>query len=226
MQKTKAAFQEASRAQMSLLAPLEKKCLIWLAQHAPGWINSDHLTALGLASLAGAGLSYWYARWNSAGLALVIAFLVLNWLGDSLDGTLARVRNQQRPRYGFYIDHVVDAFGTFFLLGGLALSGYMSERIAIGLLIVYFMLSIEVYLATYTLGTFHLSFWKFSPTELRILLMIGNVALFYRPVVRLFGGSYLLFDVGGAIGILGMSLMLVTAVAKHTAALYRAEPIP
>jgi archaetidylinositol phosphate synthase len=226
MQKTKAAFQEASREQMSLLAPLEKKCLIWMARHAPRWINSDHLTVLGLISLAGAGLSYWYARWNSAGLLLVIALLVLNWLGDSLDGTLARVRNQQRPRYGFYVDHVVDAFGTFFLLGGLALSGYMSERIAIGLLIAYFMLTIEVYLATYTLGTFHLSFWKFSPTELRILLMIGNIALFYRPVVRLFGDPYLLFDVGGAIGIVGMGLMLLTSVAKHTAALYRAEPIP
>ncbi len=211
---------------MSLLAPLEKKCLIWMARRAPRWINSDHLTALGLLSLAGAGISYWYARFNPAGLLLVIAFLVLNWLGDSLDGTLARVRNQQRPRYGFYVDHVVDAFGTFFLLGGLALSGFMSERVAVGLLIVYFMLSIEVYLATYTLGTFHLSFWKFSPTELRILLMIGNVALFYRPVVRLFGDSYLLFDVGGTIGIAGMALMLITAVAKHTAALYRAEPMP
>jgi len=222
----KAEFQEASRAQLSLLAPLEKKALIWLARHAPGWINSDHLTALGLASLAGAGLSYWFARWNTAGLWLVILFLSLNWLGDSLDGTLARVRNQQRPRYGFYVDHVVDAFGTFFLLAGLALSGYMSERVAAGLLIAYFMLSIEVYLATYTLGTFHLSFWKFSPTELRVLLMIGNIALLYRPVVSIFGGFYLLFDVGGVVGIIGMVLMLVMAVARHTAALYRAEPIP
>jgi phosphatidylglycerophosphate synthase len=225
MEKT-AAFQEAGRAQLSLLAPLEKKCLIWLARHAPRWINSDHLTALGLVSLAGAGLSYWYASRNSAGLLLVIVFLVLNWLGDSLDGTLARVRNRQRPRYGFYVDHVVDAFGTFFLLGGLALSGYMSERVAVGLLIAYFMLSIEVYLATYTLGTFHLSFWKMSPTELRLLLMIGNVTLLYWPVVRLFGSSYLLFDVGGVIGIAGIGLMLLTAVARHTAALYRAEPIP
>jgi phosphatidylglycerophosphate synthase len=224
MQKTE--FQEAGRAQLSLLAPLEKKCLIWLAHHTPGWINSDHLTALGLASLAGAGLSYWFARSNPAGLLWVIVFLALNWLGDSLDGTLARVRNQQRPRYGFYVDHVVDAFGTFFLLGGLGLSGYMSERIATALLIAYFMLSIEVYLATYTLGTFHLSFWKFSPTELRILLAIGNLALLYRPVVHLFGGSYLLFDVGGAAGVAGIALMLVTAVAKHTVALYRAEPIP
>jgi phosphatidylglycerophosphate synthase len=222
----KSGFQEAGRAQLSLLAPLEKKCLIWLARHTPRWINSDHLTALGLASLAGAGLSYWYARSNPAGLLWVIVFLALNWLGDSLDGTLARVRNQQRPRYGFYVDHVVDAFGTFFLVAGLGLSGYMSERIAITLLIAYFMLSIEVYLATYTLGTFHLSFWKFSPTELRILLAIGNIALLYRPVVHLFGGSYLLFDVGGAAGVAGMALMLVTSVAKHTVALYRAEPIP
>ena len=209
----KGAFQDASRAQESLLAPLEKKCLIWLARRTPRWINSDHLTALGLAALAGAGLSYWYSRWNTNGLLLVILCLALNWLGDSLDGTLARVRNQQRPRYGFYIDHVVDAFGTFFLLAGMALSGYMSERIAAGLLIAYFMLSIEVYLATYTLGTFHLSFWKFSPTELRILLMIGNLALLRRPIVHFFGGSHLLFNVGGAVGIAGMALMLLTAVA-------------
>src|ERR1700680_4795042 len=222
----KSGFQEAGRAQLSLLAPLEKKCLIWLARHTPRPINSDHLTALGLASLAGAGLSYWYAGSNPAGLLWVIVFLALNWLGDSLDGTLARVRNQQRPRYGFYLDHVVDAFGTFFLLAGLGLSGYMSERIAITLLIAYFMLSIEVYLATYTLGTFHLSFWKFSPTELRILLAIGNIALFYRPVVHLLGGSYRLFDVRGAVGIAGMAIMLVTAVIRHTILLYRAERLP
>ncbi len=216
-------FQEAGRAQLSLLAPLEKKCLVWLAHRTPARIHSDHLTLLGLAALLGAGLSYAYARSNRAGLLLVILCLLLNWLGDSLDGTLARVRNRQRPRYGFYVDHVVDAFGTLFLLAGLGLSGYMTSWIAAGLLVAYFMLSIEVYLATYTLGTFHLSFWKLSPTELRILLMIGNVALFWRPVVRIFGARYLLFDVGGAIGIAGMILMLLTAVARHTAALYRLE---
>jgi phosphatidylglycerophosphate synthase len=150
----------------------------------------------------------------------------VNWFGDSLDGTLARVRNRQRPRYGFYVDHVTDAFGTFFLVGGLALSGYMSPLIAAGVLVAYFMLSIEVYLATYTLGTFHLSFWKFSPTELRILLAVGNVALLFRPVVRLLGGQYLLFDVGGAIAMGGMALMLVWAALRHTRALYEAERIP
>src|SRR5438128_2324813 len=84
-----------------------------------------------------------------AGLLLVILFFVLNWFGDSLDGTLARVRNRQRPRYGFYLDHVLDACGSVFVFAGLALSGYMSERIAVGLLVAYFLLSIEVYLATY-----------------------------------------------------------------------------
>lgn len=222
----KAQFREADRAQVSLLAPLEKKCLIWMAHRTPRWVNSDHLTALGLIALLGAGMSYWYARWNQNGLLLVIAFLALNWLGDSLDGTLARVRNRQRPRYGFYVDHVVDAFGTLFLLGGLGLSGYMSEGVAAGLLVAYFMLSIEVYLATYTIGTFHLSFWKFSPTELRILLAIGNGVLLYRPMVHLAGETYRLFDVGGIVGIAGMALMLISAVIRHTVYLYRSERLP
>src|ERR1700674_5183047 len=171
----KSGFQEAGRAQLSLLAPLEKKCLIWLARHAPDWINSDHLTALGLASLAGAGLSYWYARSNPAGLLWVIVFLALNWLGDSLDGTLARVRHQQRPRYGFYIDHVVDLVGTLFLLGGLGLSGHMSPLIALGLLAAYLMLCAETFLAMHASGTFRMSYFKIGPTELRILLAIGSL---------------------------------------------------
>ncbi|MGO9227662.1 MAG: CDP-alcohol phosphatidyltransferase family protein [Bryobacteraceae bacterium] len=221
-----ARFQEASRAQVSFLAPIEKRCLMWLARRTPAWINSDHLTALGLISLAGAGLSYWYARSNQAGLLLAIVWLALNWLGDSLDGTLARVRECQRPRYGFYVDHMVDALGTFFLLGGMALSGYMTPSVAGGLTVVYFLLSIEVYLATYTIGTFHISFWKFSPTEPRILLMIGNVALLFRPMARIAGRSWPLFDFGGVIGICGMAAMLVVAVARHTAYLYRAEPLP
>jgi len=221
-----ARFQEASRAQVSILAPIEKRCLIWLARRTPAWINSDHLTALGLISLAGAGLSYWYARTNRVGLPLASVCLALNWLGDSLDGTLARVRECQRPRYGFYVDHMVDALGTFFLLGGMALSGYMSPAIAAGLLVAYFLLSIEVYLATYTIGTFHISFWKFSPTELRILLMIGNVALLYRPLARIGSHVWPLFDFGGVIGIFGMAAMLVVAVVRHTVYLYRAEPLP
>ena len=220
---TERPFRDAARSHDSLTARVEKATLIWLAQRTPRWINSDHLTALGLLSMLGAGLSYWYAATNSLALLGVIGFLALNWLGDSLDGTLARVRNRQRPRYGFYVDHVVDALGALFLLGGLALSGFMSERIALGLLIAYLLLSIEVYLATYTLGTFHISFWKFSPTELRILLAIGNLALVWRPGAHLAGTNWSLFDIGGAVGIAGMGLMLAVAVARHTRTLYAAE---
>src|SRR5208282_4790520 len=147
----------------------------------------------------------WYSRHSRIGLVLAIVFFVLNWFGDSLDGTLARVRNRQRPRYGFYLDHVLDAFGSVFIFAGLALSGYMSERIAIGLLVAYLLLSIEVYLTTHTIGEFHLSFAAFSPTELRLLLIAGNIALLFKPLVLLAGKPFLLFDVGGAIGIAGLA---------------------
>jgi len=219
-------FREAGREQESLLAPLEKKLLIRMAHATPRWISSDHLTLLGFVSMFCAGLCYWLARWNRYMLLVVILWLAANWLGDSLDGTLARVRNRQRPRYGFYVDHMTDAFGTFFLVGGMGASGYMSPPVAAGLLIVYFMMSIQAYLTTYALGTFQLSYWKFSPTELRILLVAGNVALLYRPVASLFGYRFLLFDAGGIIGIVGMSLMLIVSSIRNTRTLYEAERLP
>src|SRR5580700_7740784 len=202
------AFIPATRLQQSFVAAAEKKTVVWLAERTPNWINSDHLTLMGFVAQCLAGVCYAMARWNRYTLLLGIVFLALHWLGDSLDGTLARVRNCQRPRYGFYVDHVVDAFGALFVLGGLALSGFMSERIALGLLIAYLMLSIEVYLATYALGTFQISFWKFSPTELRILLAIGSIVLVWRPDAHLQGTDWRLFDVGGAAGMLGMGVML------------------
>ena len=219
-------FREAKRTQESFLASMEKKTLLWLAARTPGWINSDHLTALGLLAMAAAGAGYWWSRTNTSGLLVVILGLAVNWLGDSLDGTLARVRNCPRPRYGFYVDHIVDAFGALFLLGGLALSGYMSSLIAIGLLIAYLLLSIEVYLASYTLGDFKISYFKMSPTELRILLSFGNMVLLYKSVVHLFGRAYKLFDVAGAVGITGMMMVLVISVIRNTAKLYRREPLP
>jgi archaetidylinositol phosphate synthase len=219
-------FREAKRIQQSFLAAVEKKTLLWLAARTPSWINSDHLTVLGLAAMAAAGAGYWWSRTNRAGLVVVILCLAVNWLGDSLDGTLARFRNCPRPRYGFYVDHVVDAFSAFFLLGGLALSGYMSPWVALGLLIAYLMLSIEVYLASYTLGDFKISYFKMGPTELRLLLSIGNLALLWKSMVHLAGRSYRLFDVGGSIGISGMLLILLISVAQNTARLYRREPLP
>jgi hypothetical protein len=110
-------------------------------------------------------------------------------------------------------------------MGGLALSGYMHPRIAIGLLLAFLMLSIQSYLATHALGEFRLSFWRFGPTELRILLAVGNLALLWRPVAHVFGGKYRLFDVGGAIGLVGMGLMLVFFTAQNMIRLHREERI-
>jgi phosphatidylglycerophosphate synthase len=220
-------FRDAERKQVSMLAAAEKKTLVWLAGRLPAWVNSDHLTLLGFAAMFAAGLLYWVASWDRRALIGVIAALAVNWFGDSLDGTLARVRNRLRPRYGFYVDHVTDAIGTFFLMGGLALSGYMNPFIALGLLIAYLLLSIEVYLTTYTIGKFHLSFWSFGPTELRLLLCLGNLAIFLRgPAAKLVGREFLLFDIGGICGIVGMSAMLVWTALRHTRQLYEAERLP
>ncbi|MBZ5552665.1 MAG: CDP-alcohol phosphatidyltransferase family protein [Acidobacteriia bacterium] len=196
-----------------------------MAHRMPRWVNSDHLTVLGSLGMLLTGISYWLARWNRYALLLAIFWLAVNWFGDSLDGTLARVRNQQRPRYGFYVDHVVDTFGAFFLLTGLALSGYMHWKVAMGLLIAFYGISIEVYLAAYTVGVFHLSHWKFGPTELRILLAIGNVVLLYHPMATVLGRRYPLFDVGGVVGIFGIVVMMIAGVIRNTRTLYRAEPL-
>jgi archaetidylinositol phosphate synthase len=123
------AFREAERKQLSLLAAAEKKTLIWLAHRMPTWVNSDHLTLLGFVAMFLAGAFYAAAAIDRRALVLVIAALAVNWFGDSLDGTLARVRNRLRPRYGFYVDHITDAIGTSFLMGGLALSGYMHPEL-------------------------------------------------------------------------------------------------
>ena len=214
------------RVQESWVASAEKRALLWLAARTPNRIGPDHLTALGLAAQIGAGVCYALAAWNRHALLAVIACLALNWLGDSLDGTLARVRQRQRPRYGFYVDHMVDSFGALALMGGLALSGYMHAWIAIGLLVAFLMLSVQSYLATYALGEFRISFWRFGPTELRILLAVGNLALFWKPVVHFLGGQFRLFDVGGAIGLAGMSVMVVAFTVENTIRLYREERIP
>ena len=179
-----------------------------------------------MAAQIGAGACYALASRNRCALLGVVVCLALNWLGDSLDGTLARVRQRLRPRCGFYVDHMVDSFGAVALMGGLALSGYMHPWIAIGLLVAFLMLSIQSYLATHALGEFRISFWRFGPTELRILLAIGNLALFWKPLVHVFGGLYRLFDVGGAIGLAGMALMVVVFTLQNTSRLYREERIP
>lgn len=218
-----AKFLEAKRVIESPLATLEKKTLRWIAERLPGWVSSDHLTALGFLAMLGAGLSFWLSAYHRGGLVMVVVMLAVNWFGDSLDGTLARVRNRQRPRYGFYVDHIIDAFGIIFLMTGLGLSGHMSWPIAMGIVIGYFLISIEVYLATYTLRRFQITFAGFGPTELRIVLSIGTLALWDRPTVAFAGGNYPLFDFSGAIAILGMVTIATISAIRNARALYLAE---
>ena len=217
-------FRDAAREQTSILAPLERAALRGLARRMPAWVNSDHLSVLGLVGMIGAGACYAASKHHPLVLHLVNAFVFLNWFGDSLDGTLARYRDRQRPRYGFYVDHIIDTFGALFLLFGIALSGYMSERVAAAVLIVYLMLAINSYLAAYSIGIFKLSQWKLGPTELRLIMMIGNVFLIYRP--RVYHRRYLLFDVGGVVAVIGMGLMLVVLSIQHTYTLYKLERLP
>jgi len=219
------SFASALRVQQSLSSGVEKRILRWLAERTPAAINSDHLTILGFAAQFLAGASYALAARNKYALLAATLFIAINWLGDSLDGTLARYRDQQRPRYGFYVDHIMDTFGAGFLMCGLAVSGYLHWTVAIGMLVVFLMLSIEVYLATYTLGQFQLSYWIFGPTEMRLLLAAGNITLLFRPTTRILGHVLQLFDVGGSIAIAAMGVMLVVSTLRHTAMLYRQETI-
>jgi phosphatidylglycerophosphate synthase len=216
-------FRQATRIHGSFLAAAEKRALIWMAERMPGRVNSDHLTLVGFAGQIATAVCYALAAYDRRMLLAAGVCLAVNWFGDSLDGTVARIRQQQRPRYGFYVDHIIDSIGAVAMMGGLALSGYMHSVIAIGLLITFLLLSIQSYLATYTLGEFHLSLWHFGPTELRVLLVAGNLATFrWEWVIH---GRYRLFDIGGAIGLAVMLSMLVVVCAKNTVRLHREERI-
>ena len=219
-------FANARRVNRSLTAHFEKRALTWMAERTPRWVTSDQLTVLGLAAQIGAGGFYVLSAYNQYWLVGVIACIVLNWFGDSMDGTLARVRNQQRPRYGFYIDHMVDIFGATALMCGLGLSGFVHWPVAIAMLVAFLLLSAESYLATYTLSCFQMSQGVFGPTEIRILLIIGNIALLRSPYATVFGHTYLLFDLGGVIAAVAMTGMALTITVRHTAELYRQEPLP
>jgi archaetidylinositol phosphate synthase len=175
--------------------------------------------------MAGVGVSFWLTGPQPAvGVPLVVACLVLNWFGDSMDGTLARVRNRQRPRYGFYLDHVIDIAGTAMMLAGLALSGHMDPLIAAVTLAAWLLVMGESFLATWARSLFRMSFLWFGPTELRILIAIGALKLLGGGMVGPFGlGPYRLFDVGGLCASAGLVVVFVINAVRNAAALYREE---
>ena len=211
----------------SVLAEAEKQLLVWLAHRLPRWVNADHLTALGALGTMAAGAAFAAAAWDRRALLLVPLMLAVNWFGDSLDGTVARVRGHQRPRYGYYLDHAVDLVNATALFAGMAFSGLMDPRLGLALLVGYVLLCAESFLATHAVGVFRISFSGVGPTELRILLSIGALAAITRPVVSPFGfGPVALFDLGGAISVAGMAVAFAVSTWRNARTLYRAEPLP
>lgn len=224
-------YTPALRIHRSLTAAAERRLLEHLARHTPRAITSDHLTALGLSAQIAAGAFYALAHHHRLALLAVNACILLNWLGDSLDGTLARVRHRQRPRFGFYVDHITDLFGATALLSGLALSGLAHPLTAAAMLLGFLLLSAESFLATHTLARFEMSQFLFGPTELRLLLIAANLAILRSPYAHIpfapfAARSVLLFDLGGLIAAACMLTLAITLAARHTAQLFRAEPLP
>jgi phosphatidylglycerophosphate synthase len=219
-------YREAKRVHTSVLAAAEKRCLIWMAQRLPRAVNSDHLTFLAALAMAAAGLCYGIGPASAWAMVTAIGLLAVNWFGDSLDGTVARVRHHERPRYGFYVDHVLDALGIMFLLIGFSVGGFMTPIVAAGFLLAYYLLMVEIALATHAVGTFRISFWKFGPTELRILLAVGTLQLLRSPSVSLFGERWLLFDVGGIVATAALVITFVVSAIRNGRLLYRLEPLP
>ena len=214
------------REHRSLLASVERQLLIAIARRLPPWISSDQLTLLGLVSMPAAGLAFAAVRstpWNAALFALALA---ANWFGDSLDGTLARVRQQPRPNYGYYVDHVIDLGGTAALIAGVAASGLLHPSIAIAMLAAYLLVSAETYLATHAVGVFRLSFGGIGPTELRILLAAGAVYVSRHPWVDVAGRRVLLLDVSALIATIGLVIVFIVSAIRTTRTLYLAEPLP
>ena len=216
-------FRPAVRLQGNVLARIEKRTLVKLAGWMPAWVNSDHLTLLGFLGMALAGVCYFSARFYPSALVGAVIFLGVNWFGDSLDGTLARVRNRQRPRYGFYVDHMMDTFGVLCLIGGLGMSGYMTDRVALVLVIAYFLVSIELYLATYAVRVFRLSFGVFGPTELRIVLGAGTLVLLKKSTVNIAAHTYLLCDVAAVVAIAVLIGCAIYSTVQNTIRLYNEE---
>ncbi len=216
-----------TRENLGLLARLEKNVLLWMAVRLPRAINSDHLSALGLASMGGAALSFALVPYHPAGAAAgVVVALAANWFGDSLDGTVARVRQQQRPCYGFYVDHVIDLAGTTLLLTGIGFSGLMHPMLAAALLGTYLLVCAESFLATHAVGLFRMSFLGVGPTELRIVLAAGAIRAAISPSTSIGGTPLLVFDIGGAVAMAGLLTAFVVSAARNTRALYLAEPMP
>jgi phosphatidylglycerophosphate synthase len=198
-----------------LFGPLERPALQWLAAHMPGWMNPDILTLIGIIGAFIIFAGYALSGTNPAFLWLAILGFVINWFGDSLDGTLARYRKIERPKYGFFVDHTVDAFGQLWILAGLGLSPYVSFSVAMLTLVGYLLMSILVYVTTFVTGEFKISYGKLGPTEIRVIAILATIAFFFGGVrtIEFSFGSYPVYD----LIILAIALLLIGIFTVTTA---------
>jgi len=209
-----------------LLRGCERWVLPRLASALPRWVLPDHLTLLGFLSAAGVGISYAMSNYNRHYLWLASALWVLNWFGDSLDGTVARVRHIERPRYGYYLDHTVDMFAAAFVCIGLGLSPYLLLTVGLALLLAYYLMSINVYLETFVMKRFQYGYDYIGPTEVRVILILGGsaLALGFEPKIEIKHIPLGPMDLLGLVGVVVMVVMLLRRIIGNLKYLAQLEP--
>ncbi len=208
-----------------LLGPLERPALQWSAAQMPAWVKPDQLTALGSVGAVVVLIAYWSSNGNLVFLWLATLGLFINWFGDSMDGTLARYRHIERPKYGFFVDHTVDALNIVVIVLGIALSPLISFEIVAFVLAGYLLMSILVYIETYVEGKFKISYGKLGPTEMRAFIVITNTYAFFFgiPYVEIASSTFNLLDVlAGAVGVALFGIYIVS-VFQGARALAQAE---
>ena len=226
---------DAVRIQTSILNDLEKKVLVWLAKRQPKWMTSDILTYFGTFGAVVIAAGYILSAWNINFLWLSSLGLMINWYGDSLDGTLARVRNTQRPIYGYYLDHTVDAINEVMVFVGVGLSGLMHLNIALLALVMYLLMTINVSINAHLKKEFKLTYAKLGPTELRLLMILVNTLFILIRPVREFSHSFTLcgheftfraLDYIGICIVLVLALMHLTTVRHDIKGYAEIDPMP
>ncbi len=217
---------KAKREMTFLLAEPERRFLQSVARRVPGWLNPNSFTLLGVIGATGCGLGYALSSHHPDWLWLAVGMLVVNWFGDSLDGTLARVRKAERPRYGYYIDHIVDAFSIAAIGIGLGLSPYVRLDIALFLVLVYLTLSINVYLESAVFGIFKIGYSRVGPTEARLVLILATVVLWISSTVLPGLGNEVRFVANLVVGLMALAMFgaLVVRFGKNLHRLAREEP--
>lgn len=206
-----------------LLGPLERPALQYLSKHMPRWINPDILTGIGVAGALIILLCYWFSNRDPIFLWIANSGFIINWFGDSLDGTLARYRKIERPKYGYFLDHTVDSFCEMLIMIGLGLSPYVSFRVACLALIGYLMMSILVYIRTYVIGDFQISFGKVGPTEIRVIIMLLNIIMFFIgiPDIQLPMGLKTIYDIPFALSALVLIIIFMTGTIRDSLVLHK-----